>query len=39
MAADSLPVVDMSDKNAWDDSYLTKNWADTLKEYEVSFSI
>jgi hypothetical protein len=29
------PAVDMSDKNAWDDSLLVNSWNDAVKEYEV----
>jgi hypothetical protein len=32
------PGIDMSDRNAWDDSYLIKSWDDTVKEYEVRAS-
>jgi hypothetical protein len=30
------PGIDMSDKNAWDDSLLINSWNDAVEEYEVS---
>ena len=30
------PVVDMSDKNAWDDSLLIDSWDSAVNEYKVS---
>ena len=30
--------VDMSDKNAWDDSFLQDSWNDAVAEYEVSLT-
>ncbi|KAJ8118648.1 hypothetical protein OPT61_g399 [Boeremia exigua] len=30
------PGIDMSDKNAWDDSYLQESWNEAVAEYEVS---
>lgn len=29
------PGIDMSDKNAWDDSFLQDSWNDAVAEYEV----
>lgn len=29
------PIVDMSDKHAWDDSLLISSWEDALNEYKV----
>jgi hypothetical protein len=29
------PGIDMSDRNAWDDSFLINSWNDAVKEYEV----
>lgn len=29
------PVVDMSDKNAWDDSLLIDSWDSAVNEYKV----
>jgi hypothetical protein len=31
------PIVDMSDKNAWDDSLLINSWDDAVNEYKVRF--
>jgi len=31
------PVVDMSDKNAWDDSMLIDSWDEAVNEYKVRF--
>ncbi|KAF2035324.1 hypothetical protein EK21DRAFT_53872 [Setomelanomma holmii] len=31
--------IDMSDKNAWDDSFLINSWNDALKEYDKYHSI
>lgn len=28
--------IDMSDKNAWDDTFLQDSWNDAVAEYEVS---
>ncbi len=28
--------IDMSDKNAWDDSFLQESWNDAVAEYEAS---
>ncbi|KAH7094838.1 hypothetical protein FB567DRAFT_14829 [Paraphoma chrysanthemicola] len=33
------PGIDMSDKNAWDDSLLMNSWNDAVKEYERFHSI
>jgi hypothetical protein len=32
------PGIDMSDKNAWDDSFLQNSWNDAVAEYEASWS-
>lgn len=32
------PIVDMSDKNAWDDSVLIDSWDDAVNEYKVRVS-
>lgn len=29
------PVVDMSDKHAWDDSLLINSWDEAVNEYKV----
>ncbi|KAF1921679.1 hypothetical protein BDU57DRAFT_553762 [Ampelomyces quisqualis] len=33
------PGIDLSDRNAWDDSYLVRSWDDAVKEYEKYHSI
>ena len=33
------PGIDMSDRNAWDDSFLINSWNDAVKEYEVGLPI
>jgi hypothetical protein len=32
------PGIDMSDRNAWDDTFLINSWNDAVKEYEVGLA-